>query len=427
MRRKDALETIAATIVSEVHLGYLRDLAQATPVAIKSAHNHRQFVKQPHDIGKELRILMSLSHVNIIEVLGYTHEDSISTLYFWMPFVPFQLYHVLSSPHFSPYELNVDEKTWTLSAPSSACFLVVLKSILYQIFSALSHVHSLHIAHRDVKPRNILLTADGCVKLIDFGVAWTETVNARDLWPEPPGHMCFEVATGPYRAPELLFGATRYDAAATDIWSLGAVMAEFFTPLRLQRSYDDSDEDSDEDDTDPRAGALPAKVPFIIPKALHPNHPDVEWERDSLYDASKGTIGHAFSIFKVHGTPNEHTWPTFRQLPDAQVLNFVEVPPVDLRELLPNLPPNEEPPEREDCLNLLSRLLAYPPESRLRAQDALAHPLFARGLPLRLPREFPREGLPSAFSEDREGATLAGILAHYLPERSSRQGSGYNS
>lgn len=86
-------------------------------------------------------------------------------------------------------------------------------------------------------------------------------------------------------------------------------MAEFFTPLRLQRSYDDSDEDSDEDDADPHAGGPPAKAPFIIPKTLHPNHPDVEWERDSLYDASKGTIGHAFSIFKVHGTPNEHTWP----------------------------------------------------------------------------------------------------------------------
>lgn len=93
-------------------------------------------------------------------------------------------------------------------------------------------------------------------------------------------------------------------------------MAEFFTPLRLQRSYDDSDEDSEEEeDTDPHAGEPPAKVPFVIPKALHLSYPDVEWERDSLYDARKGTIGHAFSIFKVHGTPNEHTWPVRVCLP----------------------------------------------------------------------------------------------------------------
>ncbi len=97
------------------------------------------------------------------------------------------------------------------------------------------------------------------------------------------------------------------------------------------------------------------------------------------------------------------------------MLNFVDVPAVDLRGLLPNLPPDEGPPEREDCLNFLSQLLVYPPESRLRARDALAHPLFTRGVPLRLPQEFPREGLPAAFSEDREGDTLAGILAHYLP------------
>ncbi|OJT09553.1 Cyclin-dependent kinase 2 [Trametes pubescens] len=311
----DAFETIAATMVSKVTLGYFRDLAQINPVAIKSAHNHREFVKQPHDIGKELRILMSLSHVNIIEVLGYTHEEDTSTLYFWMPLVSFQLYDVLCNPHLSPYELNVDNKTWTPSASSSASFLVILKSIMYQTLSALAHVHSANIAHRDIKPGNILLTADGCVKLIDFGVAWAETVNARDLWAEPPGHMCFEVATGPYRAPELLFGANRYDASATDLWSLGAVMAEFFTPLRLQCAYDDDDEDSDEHDAQPDTGAPPAKQPFIIPKALDPSHPDVEWERDSLYDASKGAIGHAFSIFKVHGTPNEDTWPVRTGVP----------------------------------------------------------------------------------------------------------------
>ncbi len=69
LRSKDAFETIAATMVSKVTLGYFRDLAQTNPVAIKSAHNHREFVKQPHDIGKELRFLMSLSHVNVRETI----------------------------------------------------------------------------------------------------------------------------------------------------------------------------------------------------------------------------------------------------------------------------------------------------------------------------------------------------------------------
>ncbi len=93
------------------------------------------------------------------------------------------------------------------------------------------------------------------------------------------------------------------------------MMAEFFTSLRLQRTYDDEDEDSDEDDAYLDTGASSAKLPFIIPEALSPSHPDVVWEHDSLYDASKGAIGHAFSIFKVHGTPNEDTWPVRTGVP----------------------------------------------------------------------------------------------------------------
>lgn len=104
-------------------------------------------------------------------------------------------------------------------------------------------------------------------------------------------------------------------------------------------------------------------------------------------------------------------------------MNFVQVPPVDLRTLLPNLPPAEAQPEHDDCFDLVSKFLVYPPESRLRAGDALAHPLFARGLPLLLPQSYPREGLPAASMDSWEGRSLADVLAPYLPRPSSREGS----
>ena len=109
-----------------------------------------------------------------------------------MPFVPYHLSDVLNSPTFSPYTatgVSVDPE-------DSMAFVVVLKSLLHQIFTALAFIHERGIAHRDIKPRNVLLTPDGLVKLIDFGVSWTVRPDDQDLWPEPPGRMCFDVATG---------------------------------------------------------------------------------------------------------------------------------------------------------------------------------------------------------------------------------------
>ncbi|KAH9854280.1 kinase-like protein [Lenzites betulinus] len=426
----NAFEAVAESIVSYVSRGYFRDLAQAAPVAVKSASTHPKFSKQPHDIGKELRILMSLGHRNVIDVLGYTFESPSSTLHFWTPFVPHQVYDVLCSPEFSPYSLERDGNAWTSSPARASSFMIAVKSILYQSLSALAHVHSHGIAHRDIKPRNILLGADGCLKLIDFGVSWSKTADARDLWPEAPGSMCFDVATGPYRAPELLFGPTTYDARATDLWSVGAVFAGFFTSLRLDRTYFDSDSESEDDGHDVSNGAdagnPPAKPPFILPKKLSPHSPDVEWTRDALYDASRGAIGLAFSIFKVHGTPTEESWPTFKQLPDATKVNFIQVPPVDVATLLPNLP-LEGLPEREDCLDLISQLLVYPPESRLCATDALGHPLFQRGFPLLLPHGYPQADLPEDATDVWQGRVLADVLAPYLPRPAPRSTPGSES
>ena len=99
-------------------------------------------------------------------------------------------------------------------------------------------------------------------------------------------------------------------------------------------------------------------------------------------------------------------------LPDAQKVKFFEVPPVNLPSVLPNLPMAGTQPERDDCLDLLSRLLVYPPGSRMCAKDAVAHALFTRGLPLLLPPGYAAWGsTPVAEYQER---SLSHILARTL-------------
>ena len=91
---------------------------------------------------------------------------------------------------------------------------------------------------------------------------------------------------------------------------MGAILAEFFTPLRLRKAcYDEDDRYDDEDEDDSDSDAPPAKLPFVVSKGVSPTSPNVEWVREPLYDSTRGQIGLAWSIFKVHGTPNAKTWP----------------------------------------------------------------------------------------------------------------------
>ena len=113
----------------------------------------------------------------------------------------------------------------------------------------------------------------------------------------------------PYRAPELLFGPRTYDAFATDIWSLGAVCAEFFTALRLTPQDEEFDERNNDIVVEEDKGK-----PFILPKHTRAGDPNARWRRDPLFNGRQGEIGLAWSIFKIRGTPTHDTWPVVKHL-----------------------------------------------------------------------------------------------------------------
>lgn len=77
--------------------------------------------------------------------------------------------------------------------------------------------HENFVLHRDIKPNNLLIAADGEVKLADFGLARS--------FSDPYRPMTSQVITRWYRPPELLFGA-KYYSGVIDVWSMGLVFAE---------------------------------------------------------------------------------------------------------------------------------------------------------------------------------------------------------
>lgn len=83
-----------------------------------------------------------------------------------------------------------------------------------QIISAISYIHQLGVAHRDIKLENILITSDDNAKLTDFGLCKQQN----------PGSLLLTICgTLIYAAPEII-KEEPYDGMKADIWSAGIVL-----------------------------------------------------------------------------------------------------------------------------------------------------------------------------------------------------------
>ncbi|MBI4821682.1 MAG: protein kinase [Deltaproteobacteria bacterium] len=149
---------------------------------------------------REFRALARLRHPNIVRVFDAGIDND-------TPYIVMEFLH------------GKDARDHLRSFPEGKVRDREVVRVLRQIFGALAHVHSRRIVHRDLKPENLLVTTDGRVKLMDFGVARMLRMPTND----DSGLL----GTFAYMAPEQVT-AQEIDGRA-DLYAIGVFLYEVLT------------------------------------------------------------------------------------------------------------------------------------------------------------------------------------------------------
>lgn len=161
----------------------------------RSRHPYESEKEYNKKVTAEFCIGSTLHHGNIIETIDIVHEKG--NWFEVMEFAPFDLFATVMTG-----KMGRDEVT--------CCTL--------QILSGVTYLHSMGLAHRDLKLDNVVINEHGIMKIIDFGSA----VVFRYPFENEIVLSTGVVGSDPYLAPEV-YDNTRYDPQLADIWSIAII------------------------------------------------------------------------------------------------------------------------------------------------------------------------------------------------------------
>ena len=196
------------------------DKAQApdgTIVAVKTLF--QQFTYEAEYVKRfkqEARLAKKLSHPNVVKVLDVGEDKSGYLQYIVMEYVEGKTLAELMSGY-SRYDKNKKQGNPKIFSPSETI------RIMRQIAGVLQAAMDIGLLHRDIKPQNIMLDADGNAKLLDFGLS--KDCDSVFSILSTTGQF---IGTPPYMSPEQHSGEAVIDHRS-DLYSLGCTAYQMLT------------------------------------------------------------------------------------------------------------------------------------------------------------------------------------------------------
>jgi serine/threonine protein kinase len=185
--------------MGEVWLASRDDGLYDGQVAIKTLHPYFAGGALRQRFLREAKVLGRLAHSNIARLLDAGIHEGV-------------VYLVLEYVVGRPIDAACDEERLDVSARLG---------IFLQLCGAVAHAHSSLVVHRDIKPGNVLLTADGDAKLLDFGIASFFEPEKGEAQSDIT-RLTGRIFTPEYAAPEQVLG--QEITTSTDVYSLGVLL-----------------------------------------------------------------------------------------------------------------------------------------------------------------------------------------------------------